>query len=169
MILWHKVKVILRLPVRHPSGTSDQFFFLLEIFFRLLRVCYFVASSLTRERVRNLLLLLLLPTQSRGTQYHLLLPQFLRLAQPGVPGPRIYIPQGQGGPDMPPGTGFPFRRLLRLAGLRWRYSIPPPHGKLWHIRCRHELLIITADRYLATLHKQRRNDFPTWSVPRSHS
>jgi hypothetical protein len=23
---------------------------------------------------------------------------------------------------------FSFRRLLRLAGLRWRYSIPPPHG-----------------------------------------
>jgi hypothetical protein len=25
---------------------------------------------------------------------------------------------------------FPFRRLLRLAGLRWRYSTPPPHGIL---------------------------------------
>jgi hypothetical protein len=24
--------------------------------------------------------------------------------------------------------GFPFRRLLRLAGSRWRYSTPPPHG-----------------------------------------
>jgi hypothetical protein len=23
---------------------------------------------------------------------------------------------------------FSFRRLLRLAGLRWRYSTPPPHG-----------------------------------------
>jgi hypothetical protein len=23
---------------------------------------------------------------------------------------------------------FPFRRLLRLAGSRWRYSNPPPHG-----------------------------------------
>jgi hypothetical protein len=23
---------------------------------------------------------------------------------------------------------FPFRRLLRLAGSRWRYSAPPPHG-----------------------------------------
>jgi hypothetical protein len=27
-----------------------------------------------------------------------------------------------------PGTGFPFRRLLRLAGLGWRYSNPPPRG-----------------------------------------
>jgi hypothetical protein len=25
---------------------------------------------------------------------------------------------------------FPFCRLLRLAGLRWRYSTPPPHGSL---------------------------------------
>jgi hypothetical protein len=23
---------------------------------------------------------------------------------------------------------YPFRRLLRLAGLRWRYSTPPLHG-----------------------------------------
>jgi hypothetical protein len=48
-----------------------------------------------------------------------------RLPQPGGPGPRIYIPQEQGGPVKPLDTGFPFRRLLRLAGLRWRYSIPP--------------------------------------------
>jgi hypothetical protein len=48
----------------------------------------------------------------------------------GVPGPRIYISHEQGGPVVPPGTGFPFHRLLRLAGLRWRYSNPPPHG-LW--------------------------------------
>jgi hypothetical protein len=33
-------------------------------------------------------------------------------------------PQDQGGPVIPPRTGFPFRRLLRLAGLRWRYSTP---------------------------------------------
>jgi hypothetical protein len=31
----------------------------------------------------------------------------LRLPQPGRPGPRIYIPQEQGGPVIPPGTGFP--------------------------------------------------------------
>jgi hypothetical protein len=49
-----------RLGVRHPSGTGDQFLFLLEIFFRQLRVCYFVAPSLTRGRVCNLLLLLVI-------------------------------------------------------------------------------------------------------------
>jgi hypothetical protein len=42
------------LGVRHPSGTRDQFFFLLEIYFRQLRVYYFVAPSLTRGRVCNL-------------------------------------------------------------------------------------------------------------------
>jgi hypothetical protein len=42
--------------------------------------------------------------------------------------PRIYIPPEQGGPDIPPGTGFPFCRLLRLAGLWWRYSNHSPHS-----------------------------------------
>jgi hypothetical protein len=51
-----------------------------------------------------------------------------RLPHPGGPGPHIYIPQEQGGPVMTSGTGFPFCRLLRLAGLRWRYSNPPPRG-----------------------------------------
>jgi hypothetical protein len=69
-----KLKVILRptvsrpvrLGVRHPSGTCDQFFFLLEIFFRQLRVCYFVAPSLARGLDCNLLLLLVLAAQSRS-------------------------------------------------------------------------------------------------------
>jgi hypothetical protein len=43
------------LGVRRPSGTFDLFFFLLEIPFRHLRVCYFVAPSLTRGRVCKLL------------------------------------------------------------------------------------------------------------------
>jgi hypothetical protein len=53
--------------------------------------------------------------------------------KPGGSGPRIYIPQEQGSSVIPTGTGFPFRRLLRLAGLRWRYSNPPPHEKLLFI------------------------------------
>jgi hypothetical protein len=43
-----------------------------------------------------------------------------RLPQSGGPGPRIHIALEYGGPVMAPGTGFPFCRLLRLAGLRWR-------------------------------------------------
>jgi hypothetical protein len=53
-----------------------------------------------------------------------------RLPQPGGPGSRIYIPLEQGGPVTPPDTGFPFRRLLRLAGVRWRYPNPPPRRVL---------------------------------------
>jgi hypothetical protein len=97
-----KVKVILQPTVsQHTSGTRDQFFFLLEIFFRQLRVCYFVAPYLTRGRVCNLLLLLvlasavLLGSESHGTQDHILLSQFLRLPRPGGSGPH------------PPGTGWP--------------------------------------------------------------
>jgi hypothetical protein len=125
------------LGVRHTSGTRDQFFFLLEIFFRQLRVCYVVAPSLKRGRVCYLLLLLILanavPLESEScrTQDHILLPQFLRLPQPGESGPRIYIPQEQGGLDIPPSTGFPFRRLLRLAELRWRYSMLLHAGCVW--------------------------------------
>jgi hypothetical protein len=41
--------------VRRPSVTRDQFFFLLEISFRQLRVLILVAPSLTRGRVCNVL------------------------------------------------------------------------------------------------------------------
>jgi hypothetical protein len=51
-----------------------------------------------------------------------------RLPQPGEPGPRLYIPQEQGGPVITRGTRFPFRRLLRFSGLRWTYSGPSPRG-----------------------------------------
>jgi hypothetical protein len=53
-----------------------------------------------------------------------------RLHQHGGPGPRIYIPQEHGGPVLGPDTRFIFRRFLRLAGLRWRYSTPPQHWRI---------------------------------------
>jgi hypothetical protein len=53
----------------------------------------------------------------------------LRLPQHGLPGSCIYIPQEQGGPVTAPGIGFPLRRQLRLLGLRWKYSNPPPNWK----------------------------------------
>jgi hypothetical protein len=37
-----------------------------------------------------------------------------------------------GWPSYTSGYRVPFRRFIRLAGLRWRYSNPPPHGKLRH-------------------------------------
>jgi hypothetical protein len=69
--------------------------------------CFCGAPSLTRGRVCLLYMLLALAgavflgSEYLGSLVHILLPQFL---------------------------DFPFRRLLRLAGSRWRYSTPPPHG-----------------------------------------
>jgi hypothetical protein len=56
--------------------------------------------------------------------------EFLRLPQPGGPGPLTYISQELSGQITRTslGTVFSFRRLLRLAGLRWRYSNTPPHA-----------------------------------------
>jgi hypothetical protein len=82
--------------VRRPSGIRDQIFFLPEISFRQLRVCYFVAPSLTRGLVCNLPYncFWALPEQSRRTHGHILL-SHLRLPQPGGPGPHLYPPGTQ--------------------------------------------------------------------------
>jgi hypothetical protein len=103
------------LGVRLPSGTRDQFYFHLEIFFRQLRVCnFFVAPSLTRGRVCNLLnnYFWALPEKSllgrSPAELTAIFYSHLRLPQPGGPGPRIYIPQEEGGSVILPGTGFPF-------------------------------------------------------------
>jgi hypothetical protein len=61
------------------------------------------------------------------TRNHTLLSR-LRLPQLEGSGSRSYTQQELGVPVILPGTGFPLRHLLRLAGLRWRYSNPPPHG-----------------------------------------
>jgi hypothetical protein len=93
------------LGIKHPSGSYDQIF----ITVRLLRVCWCGALSLTTGRVCSLQMLLALAnsvifrSESRGTRDHILLPQI---------------------------RDFPFRHLLRLAGLRWRHATPPPHGIL---------------------------------------
>jgi hypothetical protein len=88
--------------VRRPSGTRYLFYFNLEIFFRQLHFCNFVAPSLTRGRVCKLLVQLLLGiaravtlgSKSCRTHGHILL-SLMRLPQPGGPGTRIYIPQEQ--------------------------------------------------------------------------
>jgi hypothetical protein len=92
------------LGIKHPSETYDQNFFPV----RQLRVCWCGALSLTRGRVCRLQLMLVLASaiilrpESRGTCGHILLSQI---------------------------RDFPFRRLLWLAGLRWRYSTLPPRGR----------------------------------------
>jgi hypothetical protein len=47
--------------------------------------------------------------------------------KPRGQGTCIYVLQWRGGPVIPPDTEFPFRRLLRLTGLRWKYSELPPY------------------------------------------
>jgi hypothetical protein len=92
------------LGIKHPSGAYDQIF----ITVWQLRVCWFGAPSLTRGRVCRLQLLLALASavifgsESRRTLGHILLSQI---------------------------RDFPFRRLLRLAGSRWRYSLT--HSWSW--------------------------------------
>jgi hypothetical protein len=85
--------------IKHPSRANDQIF----IAFRQLRVCRCGELSLTRGRVCRLqLLLALVSAVILGSESHLtrdhILPSLIR--------------------------DFPFRRLLRLAGLQWRYSTP---------------------------------------------
>jgi hypothetical protein len=117
--------------LRPTSGTRDQFFFILEIFFRQLRVCYFVAPSLTRGRVCNLLYKCFwaLPEQSllgRSPAELTAIFYCLIWGCPNLEGqvPVFMSPRNR----VAPGTGFSFCRFFRLAGLRWRYSNPPPQG-----------------------------------------
>jgi hypothetical protein len=91
---------------RAPSGAHDQIFLIVW----QLRCCFCGAPSLTRERVCLLYMLLahdsavFIASESLGSRDHILLSL---------------------------SWDFPFRRLLRLAGSRWRYSTPPPHGYDW--------------------------------------
>jgi hypothetical protein len=91
------------LGIKYPSGAYDQIFIIVW----QLRFCWFRAPSLTRGRVCRLQLQLVLASavifgsESRRTRGHILLPHV---------------------------WDFPFHRLLRLAGSRWRYSTPLPHG-----------------------------------------
>jgi hypothetical protein len=91
------------LGIKHPFGAYDQILILVW----QLRSCSCRAPSLTRGRICLLYVLLALASavflrsESLGTWDHILLSHI---------------------------WDFPFRRLLRHAGSRWRYSTPPPRG-----------------------------------------
>jgi hypothetical protein len=108
------------LGVRRPSGTRVEFFFS-KFLLDSCGIIIFVAPSLNIGRVCKCTIAsgtcqsshswAQVPQNSR--------PYFTVSSETpptGGPGSRIYIPQEQGGPVIPPGTGFPFCRLLRLAG-----------------------------------------------------
>jgi hypothetical protein len=113
-------------------------------------VSWYWLPSLTRRWPCNLLVHLqfllglaravTLVSKSCRTHDHILLSDF-RLHQQEELGPRIYIPQEQGSPVISTGTGLPFRRLLRLTGLRWRYSKPPSHWCKCVYRPLHKILV----------------------------
>jgi hypothetical protein len=92
--------------------------------YRQLRVWWCGAPSLTRGSVCRLQLLLVLASvvilgsESHGTHDHVSLSQIWD--SPNLEGRSPYLyPSGTGWPSYTP------RRLLRRAGLRWRYSNPP--------------------------------------------
>jgi hypothetical protein len=93
------------LGIKHPSVAYDQI--LITVW--QLRFCFCGAPSLTRGRVCLLYMLLalasgvLLGSEALWSRDHILLSQI---------------------------WDFPLRRLLRLAGSRWKYSTPPTHGLL---------------------------------------
>jgi hypothetical protein len=113
-----------------PSGAPDQIF----ITVGHLRSSCFGASSLTRERVCNLLVqfAVTLLSKSRRTYDHILL-SHLRLPQPGEPGPLIYIPQEQGGPVIPPGTGLYFLSPLTTRRATVEVSLPWVMSSLYNL------------------------------------
>jgi hypothetical protein len=107
----------------HPSGTRDQFFSLLEISFRQL-------TSLTRGRVCNLLLLLVLTRQRSPAGLKTIFYCLNSWDPPNLEGqvPVFISPRNRVAQLCP-------RALCSLSvasydsqGLRWRYSNPPPHG-----------------------------------------
>jgi hypothetical protein len=97
-----KVTVQLTISLSVSLGVEPHLLYLWQ-----LRSCFSGAPSLTRKRVCFLYMLLVLAnvvflgSESLGTSDQILLSQI---------------------------WDFPFRRLLRLAGSRWRYSNSPSHG-----------------------------------------
>jgi hypothetical protein len=90
----------------------DQFFFLLDISFRQLRVCYFVATSLTRGRVCNLLFLLALASAvPRDSTPYFTVP-ILEIPVTCRPMSPYLYPPGTEWPSYTPGHWVPFQSPL---------------------------------------------------------
>jgi hypothetical protein len=132
----------------------------------------YVTSSLSREWVCPLQLLLVLTSvvifrsESRGTHDHILRSQ--NRDSPDLAGQvAVFIPPPRNRVALlyPQALRFLFRRLLRLTGLRRRYSTPPPHWFTLFI------VVILLDNSFVLQYQHctktvRLNSFHTWSCLR---
>jgi hypothetical protein len=97
----------------------------------------YVTSAITRGWVCHLQTLLVLASavilrsESSEPRDHFCCLRFETPPTWRARSPYLY-PPGIGWSGYTPGTGSPFRRLLRLPGLRWMYSTPLPHCGISH-------------------------------------
>jgi hypothetical protein len=96
------------LRIKHPSGGYDHIF----ITVGHLWVCR--CEALSDERLGLSFTIVTVPRQRSYS--------------------RVRVPWYFGHTLLSQIRDFPFRRLVLLAGLRWRYSAPPPHGILLELQ-----------------------------------
>jgi hypothetical protein len=140
--------------IKHPCGTCDQI--LLPVGKLLSEICGLVSVGrpLWREDASAICSVITQWSEYLRTRNHTLM-SHLRLPQPGWPVPRIYSPQEQSDPVIPPGIGFALHRakfpylfpakeqepLLKIEGRRskllyvWRSnSMSWYRAPLWDMR-----------------------------------
>jgi hypothetical protein len=91
------------LGIEHPCGTCNQILLLVGMLLSEICGLVSVGHPLWLEDGSAICSVITQWFESLRTHNHTLL-FHLRLLQPGGPGSRIYIPQVQGGPVIPPGT-----------------------------------------------------------------
>jgi hypothetical protein len=93
------------LGIERPWGTCDQILLPVGMLLSQIFGLVYLGSPLWREDWSRICSAITQWSESRRTRNHTLL-SHLRLPQPGGPGSRIYIPQEQGSPVIPTGTGL---------------------------------------------------------------
>jgi hypothetical protein len=101
--LWLTISQSVCLGVEPTLGLVTRYYFLSE-------GCCLSCCPLWREDGSAVCSAITQWSESRRTHNHTLL-SHLRLPQPGGPDSHIYISQEQGGPVIPPATGFSLRRV----------------------------------------------------------